>query len=109
MNRRVCTRPGELEPELSSPVCYTLNLMKPGIDEVWKRLREHEGEVFRQVRGKEFTYTLGRDHVEPSTTDWRFPRKQVEEAVGLMPVDSTKPLQHLYAILMDPRIRRNDG
>lgn len=87
---------------------------KPSIDVIWDRLRRHQGEVFRQITGGEFTYVVESDRIVPSRTDWFFPRKQIAEAIGLMPVENTVPLQHLYgpsylyAMLMDPRIRGED-
>ncbi|MCW8137960.1 MAG: hypothetical protein KIT58_03555 [Planctomycetota bacterium] len=87
---------------------------KPSIDVVWDRLRRHQGEVFRQITGGDFTYVVESDKVVPSRTDWLFPKKQIAEAVSLMPIESTVPLQHLYgpsylyAMLMDGRIRGKD-
>lgn len=81
---------------------------------MWARIVEHTGQTFRQIRGGEFRYVIDGDSVVPDRTNWRFPRRQLEEAYGLMPVESTKPLQHLYgpsylyAILMDARIRQGD-
>lgn len=87
---------------------------KPSIDVIWDRLRRHQGEVFTQITGGKFTYVVESDKIVPSRTDWFFPRKQIAEAVGLMPVQNTVPLQHLYgpsylyAMLMDARIRGED-
>jgi hypothetical protein len=92
---------GGAEPE-SPPI---------GIDELWRRLQIHEGETFRQIRGKEFTYSLGRDGLVPSTTDWVIPKSHFEQALALVPLRNTVPVQHLfgpsyiYAVLMDERIR----
>ncbi|MDO9517695.1 MAG: hypothetical protein Q7J10_06550 [Methanosarcinaceae archaeon] len=30
--------------------------MKPTFEEIWGRIREHSGEIFKQIRGGEFTY-----------------------------------------------------
>ena len=88
--------------------------MKPDFETVWNRILAFQGEEFRQIRGGTFTYTVEGDYVVPNRTNWRFPKKQIEEAYKLMPVSSTKQLQHLYgpsylyAILMDGRIRQGD-
>ncbi len=87
---------------------------KPKMEVIWERLRRHQGETFMQIGGNEFTYSVEQDRIIPSRTDWFFPRNQIAEAVSLMPVANTVPLQHLYgpsylyAMLMDPRIRCED-
>jgi hypothetical protein len=74
----------------------------------------HEGELFRQIRGLEFTYDLSQSGLRPSTTDWLIPRAHFEKALDLVPLRSTVPVQHLYGpsyvyvLLMDPQIRRGD-
>ena len=83
-------------------------------DDVWRRIRQHAGETFRQKRGSEFRYTLEGDYLCPDRTNYRLPRKDFEAAMRLMPFPSTTVLQHLrgpsyiYAVMMDPRIR-GDG
>ena len=81
---------------------------------VWSRIVVHQGETFRQIRGGEFTYEVSGNTVIPDRTNRMFPRSHFEEALALMPLKSTVPLQHLqgpsyiYAIMMDPRIRQDD-
>lgn len=80
-------------------------------NELWANLARHEGEEFRQIRGKAFTYTLASAGLTPSTTDWVIPKSHFAEALQLVPLESTVAVQHLYgpsyiyAVLMDPRIR----
>ena len=81
------------------------------VDELWAILAQHEGDEFRQIRGRELAYTLTPNGLAPSTTDWVIPRKHFGEALGLVPLTNTVPVQHLYgpsyiyAVLMDERIR----
>jgi hypothetical protein len=82
------------------------------MDEVWVRIETHAGEAFRQIRGREFTYSVVGNAVKPSTTDRILGRSQFEKALDQVPLTITVPLQqlqgpsYLYAILMDPRIRQ---
>lgn len=84
------------------------------IDAVWARIKASEGQKFRQIRGKEFSYTVVGASVVPDTTNQNIPRAHFEDAMALMPLTDTVPLQHLrgpsylYAILMDQRIRERD-
>lgn len=81
------------------------------VDELWSLLQRLEGEDFRQIRGKTFTYSLTPQGLTPSTTDWVIPRAHFAEALDLVPLTNTTPVQHLYgpsyiyAVLMDPRVR----
>lgn len=83
-------------------------------DEVWRRIGEHEGEVFHQMRGREFTYTVRGNYVRPSTVNQAISRSDFEEAFRLTPLEDTTVVRHLrgpsylYAILMDTRIRGRD-
>jgi hypothetical protein len=84
------------------------------IETLWTRLTQHQGETFRQIRGGEFTYQLTDRALTPDRTDWSIPRSAFVEALGLVPLENTKAVQHLfgpsflYAVLMDPRLRRTD-
>lgn len=80
-------------------------------NELWSTLERLEGEEFHQIRGKAFTYSLSGDGLRPSTTDWVIPKHHFAEALDLVPLKNTVPVQHLYgpsyiyAVLMDPRVR----
>ena len=84
------------------------------IDVIWKRICDHEGKTFRQIRGKEFTYTIIGNAARLSTTNYNVGKGTFEKALQLMPLSNTVPIQDLpapsyvYAILMDDRIRQND-
>jgi hypothetical protein len=86
----------------------------PSIDAIWRRIADHEGDTFRQIRGGEFTYVTERGFLKPDRTNQQIPRAHFEEALGLVPLENSVPVQHLrgpsyiYAILMDPRIRQGD-
>jgi hypothetical protein len=81
---------------------------------VWRRIQQHEEETFRQIRGKEFTYSLGGQYITLNATNQNIPKKHLEEAFSLVPLKNTVPVQHLrgpsyiYAVLMDRRIRQTD-
>jgi hypothetical protein len=83
------------------------------IDLIWNRILKYEGEVFRQLRGKEFTYNVVGNSIVPSTTNRNIHIGQFEKALSFLPLDGTKDIQHLqgpsyiYAILMDNRVRDN--
>lgn len=82
------------------------------IDEIWSRIVAHEGKAFRQIRGKEFTYTVRGQALKPSTTNQIIPRSEFEKALGRWPFGNTVALQdlrgpsYIFAILKDPRICR---
>lgn len=82
-------------------------------EDVWARLASHQGEAFHQIRGGEFTYSLTDTALVPDRTNWSIPRRHIEEALALVPLANTKPVQHLYgpsyiyAVLMDPRVRQD--
>jgi len=84
------------------------------IETVWSRIETHQGEEFRQVRGKVFSYSIDGTSLIPSTTNRKLPRSEFDKALRLVPLLDTKPVQHLqgpsyiYAILMDKRIRLSD-
>ena len=86
----------------------------PNIDLVWGRIMAHEGETFRQIRSQEFTYEVVSSVLRPSTTNQNLPKSAFADALDLVPLASTAPVQHLrgpsylYAILMDARIRQGD-
>ncbi len=86
----------------------------PNTDEVWRRIEAHAGETFHQIRGGEFTYTATSSYISPDRTSQHIPKAHFERALAMVPLSDTVPLQNLrgpsyiYAVLMDPRIRRGD-
>ena len=85
------------------------------IDTVWSRIKAHEGEVFQQIRGKEYTYIIVGSALIPKGINQNIPKSHFEQALDLLPLQDTVPIQHLrgpsyiFSILMDPRIRKNDS
>ena len=88
--------------------------MLPLFEEVWQRIRAHQGEWFTQIRGAKFTYKSPNGFVEPDRTPQRISRSHFETAYRWVPLENTVSIQHLrgpsyiYAILMDKRIRKDD-
>lgn len=80
------------------------------IQTVWSRIKAHEGETFRQIRGGEFTYDVDGNHVTLHRTNRKIPMSDFEKALSMYPLRDTTVVQHLqgpsyiYAILMDHRI-----
>jgi hypothetical protein len=78
-------------------------------DAVWSRVVAAEGQEFRQVRGKAFTYSVQGNAVVPSTTNRVLPRALFERAWERLPVAGPGELQdlqgpsYLFAILSDCR------
>jgi hypothetical protein len=89
-------------------------MAKPSSEVVWTRILGCEGQVFTQIRGGEFSYLCSDESIDLSRTNQKIHRSQFEMAYEMVPLKSTIALQHLrapsylYAILMDPRIRRED-
>lgn len=84
------------------------------IEEVWERIKEYEGNAFRQIRGGEFTYKIKGNLIVLSRTNRTISKNTFREALKYVPLENTVPLQnlqapsYLFAILMDKRIRKND-
>ena len=81
---------------------------------VWQRIKDHEGEIFHQKLGGEFTYTVKGNTLYLSRTNRLVSRGTIEKALRYVPLENTVPIQnlqapsYLYAILMDKRIKMND-
>jgi hypothetical protein len=81
---------------------------------VWARIVSLEGEPFTQILGQQFEFEIHGNLLQLSTTNQAISRSQMEAAYELAPLQSTTSVQHLrapsyiYAILMDPRVRRSD-
>ena len=79
-------------------------------EQIWSRIIEHEGQTFTQIRGKEFTYAIIGQSLKLSTTNQLISKETIKQAINLLPVQNTVPLQHLrapsylFAILTDKRI-----
>ncbi|MBM4761436.1 hypothetical protein [Bacillus sp. B15-48] len=84
------------------------------LERVWERIKEHEGQVFKQIRGGEFTYVIKGNTLKLSRTNRSVSKSIFNEALKYVPLENTVPLQnlqapsYLFAILMDNRIRKSD-
>ncbi|NRR23335.1 MULTISPECIES: hypothetical protein [unclassified Brevibacillus] len=84
------------------------------IEVVWSRITDCEGQIFRQLRGGEFTYQVKGNVIEFDRTSRSVSKSTFQEALKYVPIENTVPLQklqapsYLFAILMDNRIRKND-
>ena len=80
------------------------------IEQTWQRIVENEGNVFTQIRGKQFTYEVVGTSIKLATTNQHVAKSEFEKAVSFLPLSNTVPIQHLrapsyiYAILTDKRI-----
>ena len=84
------------------------------IEIIWARIKHHEGEIFRQIRGGEFTYTIIGNSLKPNKTNITIPKSDVKKALEFIPLSDTTKIQdlqgpsYIYAILMDKRIRKDN-
>ena len=89
-------------------------MSRPSFESVWTRIKSHQGETFRQIRGGEFTYTISGATLYPDRVNRVLPKSHFKRAYKMCPLPNTVPVQklqgpsYLYAILMDPRIREID-
>jgi hypothetical protein len=87
-------------------------------ESVWQQIRSHQGEKFRTATRLPFTYTVERAGIwffrEGRRINRKLTRNQVEQAIARCPLASTTEIKdlidypYLFALLMDPRIRRGD-
>ncbi|MBG9545031.1 hypothetical protein ABE29_20370 [Cytobacillus firmus] len=84
------------------------------IDKIWERIKQCEGDTFKQIRGKEFTYSVEGNYVYLNTTERSISKNEFAKALKLVPLENTVQLQkfqapsYLFAILMDKHIRKTD-
>jgi hypothetical protein len=89
-------------------------LTRPDFDEVWERILRCAGEIFIQKRGGQFSFDIRGETLELSRTNQNLSRAVFEKAYESVPLDMPSRLNHLrapsylFAILMDPRVRRED-
>jgi hypothetical protein len=94
-------------------------------EEVWTRIKSLQGEEFRTITGRTFTYSIERDALVPFRTavaheggvkrvNRNLSRVGFERAFRLVPLADTNSVRrfqgpsYLYAILMDDRVRQQD-
>ncbi|MDH5688955.1 MAG: hypothetical protein OEZ48_13995 [Candidatus Bathyarchaeota archaeon] len=85
---------------------------KPPFEEVWNRIRSHEGETFRTITGLPFVYRVDRGNtLIPDRTGYPLHRSNFEKVYRMVPVDGPGEINYIvrgpayvWAILHDPRI-----
>jgi hypothetical protein len=65
------------------------------IDTVWAGIKALEGQTFRQIRGKKYTYTIVGSAVVPNGINQNLPKTDFEKALRLLPLENTVAVQHL--------------
>jgi hypothetical protein len=85
------------------------------IDIVWRRLKQHEGEEFRTVRGLVFTYSFRNEQFVPSRTNYQIAKSNFVKAFDLYPFKKVSDIgnivrggSYVFAVLTDDRIRKTD-
>lgn len=84
------------------------------VDAVWNRIVAHSGKPFRQMRGKEFTYSARGRTIYLHTTNRMISRTAIEKALMRVPLENTGAVQdlsapsYIWGLLMDDRIRQGD-
>lgn len=90
-------------------------MRRPPFEEVLRCLRTHEGAVFRAIAGKDFTYRIHGGLFRTSRTRDPVGLPGVERAYRLPPFPNPRAFpageegaSYVWAVLLDPRIRRLD-
>ena len=109
-----------MEPRRSAG-CYADNSKmseaSPSIDEVWTRLKAHEGQEFKTTSGLAFTYAIAGDIFRPSRTAFHVPKSEFAKALALVPCDGPGVINrivlgpsYVWAVLHDtPEYRKGSG
>lgn len=81
------------------------------MNEIWEKVKQHQGEVFHTVTGLEFTYTVVGERVIHTRSKAALSRSDFEKAVTLNPQkasdlhnDVSGP-SYVYAIITDSRLQ----
>lgn len=92
-----------------------MSATKPSIEQVWSRIKSHEGSTFTTRTDLEFTYSVDGDYLTPSRAKQRIPKLNFETALELAPLhgpgeisDVVRGSAYVWAVLHDPRIRQGD-
>ena len=85
------------------------------IDEIWKRIKDHEGEVFETKSGKHLKYEIDGEILHPSRTKRNIHKKNFEKCLEHLPLEgpgeisnSIQGPSYVWAILHDKRIRKTE-
>jgi hypothetical protein len=81
------------------------------MDNIWEKVKLHQGETFHTVRGLEFSYRVSGETVIHTRSKATLSRSDFEKAICLAPQkpsdlhnDVAGP-SYVYAIISDPRMR----
>ncbi|SUY32093.1 Uncharacterised protein [Cytobacillus firmus] len=55
------------------------------IDKIWERIKQCEGDTFKQIRGKEFTYSVEGNYVYLNTTERSISKNEFAKALKTGP------------------------
>lgn len=86
---------------------------KVPFESIWQRIVSHERKRFESENGA-FSYEVVENALVPNSGQLPLYRAQFEQAARVLPIDDISTIDHLRgaqllaAILMDPRIRRDD-
>jgi hypothetical protein len=88
---------------------------KISIEELWRRLKELEGQEFKTIRSLPFTFDIVGKVFHPSRTKYNIGQSDFEKALALVPLsgpgklgDLVRGQPYIWAVLHDERVRRND-
>lgn len=80
-------------------------------ENIWRRIREHEGDIFYTITGLKFTYSIEGDIFHPSRTDYNISKADFEKAYAMMPIKGPGGINNIvrgpayvWAVLHDSRI-----
>lgn len=86
---------------------------RPSIDDVWSRLKAHEGLKFETKTGKLFTFQISGNVFHPSRTEYNVAKENFRKALKLVPFDGPGVINdvvrgpaYVWAVLHDKRIRQ---
>jgi len=63
------------------------------IEEIWSRIKSHQGEKFYLIRGAEFNYYVYGGHVKLDKVNQQIPKSHFKKALEYVPLINTTPLQ----------------
>jgi hypothetical protein len=84
------------------------------IEELWRRLKELQGQEFETIRGLPFTFDIAGNVFHPSRTEYNIGRSDFEKALELVPfagpgvIKALRGTPFIWAVLHDERVRQND-
>ena len=84
-------------------------------EKIWQNIVNCEGQEFRTIREKPFSYRIKGNGIIPSRTNQIIPMSDIKKAAEIknlsgpgMITNEVRGSSYLYAILSDPRIRLED-